>query len=58
MNKKIFGDRKVLIGFALSFLFSLLAITLAANDVGYWIVCVVLAFILLFASTTRAQKSQ
>lgn len=57
MNKKLFGDRKVLIGFALSFLLSILAIILAANDVGYWVVSVVLAFILLFASTVRAQKS-
>ena len=58
MNKKLFGDKKVLLGFALSFLLSILAIILAANDIGYWVVCVILAFILLFASTTRVQKSQ
>ncbi|MCC4722263.1 hypothetical protein [Salinicoccus sp. RF5] len=58
MNKKLFGDKKVLLGFALSFLLSIIAIILAANDIGYWVVCVILAFILLFASTTRFQKSQ
>lgn len=58
MNKKLFEDKKVLLGFTLSFLFSIIAILLAANGIGYWVVCVVLAFILLFASTTRAQKSQ
>ena len=58
MNKKLFGDKKVLLGFALSFLLSILAIILAANDIGYWVVCALLAFILLFASTTRVQKSQ
>lgn len=58
MNKKLFGDKKVLLGFALSFLLSITAIILAANDIGYWIVCVLLAFILLFASTIRVQKRQ
>lgn len=58
MNKKLFEDKKVLLGFSLSFLLSIIAILLAANGIGYWIVCVVLAFILLLASTTRAKKSQ
>ncbi|MBY8909006.1 hypothetical protein K6L05_04305 [Salinicoccus roseus] len=58
MNKKLFEDKKVLLGFSLSFLLSIIAILLAANGIGYWIVYVVLAFILLLASTTRAKKSQ
>ncbi|WP_156956138.1 hypothetical protein [Salinicoccus luteus] len=58
MNKKLFEDKKVLLGFALSFLLSIIAIILAANDIGYWVVCVVLASILMYASTARAQKSQ
>jgi hypothetical protein len=58
MNNKLFDDKKFLLGFALSFLLSITAIILAANDIGYWVVCIVLAFILMFASTTRAQKSQ
>ncbi|MFA7744619.1 hypothetical protein [Salinicoccus roseus] len=58
MNKKLFEDKKVLLGFSLSFLLSIIAILLAANGIGYWVVCVVLAFILLFASTTRVQKRQ
>ncbi|MEZ2457637.1 hypothetical protein ACBR55_03450 [Salinicoccus roseus] len=58
MNKKLFEDKKVLLGFTLSFLLSIIAILLAANGIGYWVVCVVLAFILLLASTTRAKKSQ
>ncbi|WP_179287236.1 hypothetical protein [Salinicoccus roseus] len=58
MIKKLFDDKKVLLGFALSFLLSITAIILAANDIGYWVICIVLAFILMFASTTRAQKSQ
>lgn len=58
MNKKLFEDKKVLIGFSLSFLLSIIATILAANDIGYWVVCVVLAFILLFASINKAQISQ
>jgi uncharacterized membrane protein len=58
MNKKLFEDKRVLLGLTLSFLFSIIATILAANDIGYWVVCVVLAFILLFACINKAQISQ
>ncbi|RNF39195.1 hypothetical protein [Planococcus salinus] len=56
MKLILLKDAKAISGFVFSIVSSILAVVLALNHHGSWVVFVTLAFIVLFFSVVRAEK--
>ncbi|MGN4426332.1 hypothetical protein ACTFQN_21500 [Bacillus cereus group sp. MYBK30-1] len=47
MNYKVLKDKKIMWGFISTILLSVIAVTLAVYNIGYWVVLVILSVIVL-----------
>lgn len=56
MNWAVLKDSRTMAGLIVSILLNIGAIVLAANNISYWIVLVVVALIVLFFSVAKADK--
>lgn len=56
MNWAVLKDGRTMLGLVLSMLLSIGAIVMAVNDIGYWVVLVVMAMIVLSISIAKADK--
>lgn len=56
MNWVVLNDKKTMVGLILSILLSIAAVFLAVKDNSYWTVLVLVVFVLLFFSISRADR--
>ncbi|MGW6150891.1 hypothetical protein ACWFN4_26370 [Bacillus mycoides] len=56
MSYKVLKDVKIMWGFISSIMLSVIAVTLAVYNIGYWVVLVILSVIVLSFSVYRADE--
>jgi hypothetical protein len=56
MNKKVLTDIKTITGFITAFLLSISSIIFALNDNQFWVPAIVISFVLLSFSVSRADN--